>query len=218
MRIDVFFDVVCPWCYIGKHRLGRALAVRPLPGLEIRWQPFQLNPEMPKQGIDRQSYIVAKFGGRERARQINAVIAEAAAKEDLALDLSAIRRTPNTVEAHRLVRHAGELGEAARMVDALFAAYFVRGLDVGDRATLIEIAAEIGFDRKRVTGVLDSRMGVAEIQAADLRARQLGIQAVPCFVFDGRYAVSGAQEPSAFLPLLDLAREHAVSVPQSERA
>ena len=218
MRIDVFFDVVCPWCYIGKHRLERALAIRPLPGLEIRWQPFQLNPEMPKLGVDRQSYMIAKFGGRERMRQINTVVAEAAAKEGLALNQSIIRRTPNTVEAHRLIRHAGELGEADRMVDALFSAYFAQGLDVGDRATLISIAVEIGFDRKRVAGVLASELGVAEIQAADLRARQLGIQAVPCFVFDGRYAVSGAQEPSAFLPLLDLAREHAVSAPLSERA
>ncbi|MGO4724672.1 MULTISPECIES: DsbA family oxidoreductase [unclassified Inquilinus] len=218
MRIDVFFDVVCPWCYIGKHRLERALAIRPLPGLEIRWQPFQLNPEMPKVGVDRQSYMIAKFGGRERMRQINAVVAEAAAKEGLPLNQSIIRRTPNTVEAHRLIRHAGELGEADRMVDALFSAYFAQGLDVGDRATLISIAVEIGFDRKRVAGVLASELGVAEIQAADLRARQLGIQAVPCFVFDGRYAVSGAQEPSAFLPLLDLSREHAVSAPLSERA
>jgi predicted DsbA family dithiol-disulfide isomerase len=218
MRIDVFFDVVCPWCYIGKHRLERALAIRPLPGLEIRWQPFQLNPEMPKPGVDRQSYMIAKFGGRERMRQINAVVAEAAAKEGLPLNQSIIRRTPNTVEAHRLIRHAGELGEADRMVDALFSAYFAQGLDVGDRATLISIAVEIGFDRKRVAGVLASELGVAEIQAADLRARQLGIQAVPCFVFDGRYAVSGAQEPSAFLPLLDLSREHAVSAPLSERA
>ncbi|HMG49480.1 MAG TPA: DsbA family oxidoreductase [Inquilinus sp.] len=218
MRIDVFFDVVCPWCYIGKHRLERALAIRPLPGLEIRWQPFQLNPEMPKLGVDRQSYMIAKFGGRERMRQINAVVAEAAAKEGLPLNQSIIRRTPNTVEAHRLIRHAGELGEAGRMVDALFSAYFAQGLDVGDRATLISIAVEIGFDRKRVAGVLASELGVAEIQAADLRARQLGIQAVPCFVFDGRYAVSGAQEPSAFLPLLDLSREHAVSAPLSERA
>ncbi|MDR6289943.1 putative DsbA family dithiol-disulfide isomerase [Inquilinus ginsengisoli] len=218
MRIDVFFDVVCPWCYIGKHRLERALAIRPLPGLEIRWQPFQLNPEMPKVGVDRQSYMIAKFGGRERMRQINAVVAEAAAKEGLPLNQSIIRRTPNTVEAHRLIRHAGELGEADRMVDALFSAYFAQGLDVGDRATLISIAVEIGFDRKRVAGVLASELGVAEIQTADLRARQLGIQAVPCFVFDGRYAVSGAQEPSAFLPLLDLSREHAVSAPLSERA
>jgi predicted DsbA family dithiol-disulfide isomerase len=218
MRIDVFFDVVCPWCYIGKHRLARALAIRPLPGLEIRWQPFQLNPEMPKVGVDRQSYMIAKFGGRERMRQINTVVAEAAAKEGLPLNQTIIRRTPNTVEAHRLIRHAGELGEADRMVDALFSAYFAQGLDVGDRATLISIAVEIGFDRKRVAGVLASELGVAEIQAADLRARQLGIQAVPCFVFDGRYAVSGAQEPSAFLPLLDLSREHAVSAPLSERA
>jgi predicted DsbA family dithiol-disulfide isomerase len=218
MRIDVFFDVVCPWCYIGKHRLTRALAQRPLPGLEIRWQPFQLNPEMPKLGVDRQSYMIAKFGGRERMRQINAVVAEAAGKEGLPMNQGIIRRTPNTVEAHRLIRHAGELGEADRMVDALFHAYFAQGLDVGDRATLVEIAVDMGFDRKRVGGVLASEMGIAEIQAADLRARQLGIQAVPCFVFDGRYAVSGAQEPSAFLPLLDLAREHAVSAPLSERA
>jgi predicted DsbA family dithiol-disulfide isomerase len=104
------------------------------------------------------------------------------------------------------------------MVDALFTAYFVRGLDVGNREVLIDIAEELGFDRRRVAGVLASEIGIAEIQAADLRARQLGIQAVPCFVFDGRYAVSGAQEPSAFLPLLDLAREHAVSAPLSERA
>jgi len=173
---------------------------------------------MPKLGVDRQSYMIAKFGGRERMRQINTVVAEAAAKEGLALNQSIIRRTPNTVEAHRLIRHAGELGEADRMVDALFSAYFAQGLDVGDRATLISIAVEIGFDRKRVAGVLASELGVAEIQAADLRARQLGIQAVPCFVFDGRYAVSGAQEPSAFLPLLDLSREHAVSAPLSERA
>jgi predicted DsbA family dithiol-disulfide isomerase len=207
MLLEIFSDLVCPWCYIGKHRLERALADRPHVPVERRWQPFELNPDMPMAGLDRTAYLAAKFGGVERARQIYSVIEETAARDGLPIALDRIRRTPNTFDAHRLVRFAERRGLADRLTSRLFQAYFVEGADIGDREVLAAAAAEIGLDGDEALCHLGDGADSAAVRASQSVARQLGIQAVPCFVFDRRYALSGAQEPVAFLPFLDLAAD-----------
>ena len=206
MEIDIFFDLVCPWCFIGKHRLERALAnhaqVRPI----IRWRPFQLNPNMPPGGMDRQTYLTMKFGGADRAAQAYALIGDTASRDGLDLNLDDIARTPSTLDAHRLVQFAEEKhADPAVMVEAIFAGYFQHSRDIGDIDVLVEIAAEQWLDADEARTFLKSERDRKSVRIADAAARKIGIQAVPCFVFDKRYAISGAQEPMAFYPLLDLA-------------
>lgn len=205
MLVEIYSDLICPWCFIGKRRLERAFAQRPRLVVDQRWRPFELNPDMQPAGMDRMAYLAAKFGGVERARQVYAVVEETAARDGINLSLSRIRRTPNTFDAHRLVRYATRWGLADALTDRLFDAYFIGGLDIGDRDVLAVKAVEVGLDEDHVRCFLDSDDEAALVRAAEATARQMGIQAVPSFVFDRRYALSGAQEPAAFLPLLDLA-------------
>ncbi len=207
MLIETYADLICPWCYIGKRRLARALAERPRVQVELRWQPFQLNPDMAPGGMERSAYLAAKFGGAERARQIHLVVEETALRDGLPLRLDRIRRTPNSFDGHRLIRIAARHGLGDRMADALFHAYFVDGLDIGDRDTLAATAAGLGFDVAEIKSLLASDAETTAVFNADATARQLGLQAVPCYIFNRRYALSGAQEPASFLPLLDLAVE-----------
>lgn len=204
MLIEFFADLICPWCYIGWHRLHRALAERPNLEVEIRWQPFQLNPDMPSLGMDRQLYLQAKFGSQERARQIYGVVEETARRDGLDLDLSRIRRTPNTFNAHRLIRGVSATVAPVLLIDALFEAYFIRGEDLSSAAVLIATAEQAGIDTDRARVIVEGGGEASSIRATDLLARQLGLHAVPCFVFDRRYVLSGAQEPASLLPLLDL--------------
>jgi predicted DsbA family dithiol-disulfide isomerase len=206
MQIDIVSDVICPWCFIGKRRLEKALAMRPDMAAEITWRPFQLNPDMPPEGIGREPYIAAKFGGSAHAARIHSAIAEAGALVDITFAFERIRRIPNTRDAHRLIRYAAELGRADAVVDALFRAYFTAGRDIGDRATLADIAGEAGLGRATVAAWLDSANEREEVAAEDRGARRLGINAVPCFIFERQYAISGAQEPEFFVPVLDLVR------------
>ncbi len=209
MRIDIYSDVICPWCFIGKRRLERALAERP--GLEVafQWRAFQLNPDMPPGGMDRKAYLSAKFGGAEPAARVYDSVLTAAAGEGLGIDFDAIRRTPNTLLAHLLIRFAEPGAAQDRVVEALFDAYFRQGRDIGDKETLIAIAAEAGLDARAAGECLEDAGALAAVRAEDLRARSLGVTGVPCFIFDDRYALSGAQEPEALFPFFDLGRESA---------
>ena len=207
MLIEIYADLVCPWCYIGKVRLEQALTNRPQACVDLRWRPFQLNPDLPSEGVDRGLYLTAKFGGPERARLLSASLQQAAEREGLSLRLDLIRRTPNTIQAHRLVRLADGVGQGTAMVGRLFKAYFEQGMDIGDLDVLAELADEIGLHREEAEAYLEGDADRSAIRAGDQAARQLGVQAVPCFVFDRRYALSGAQEWAAFLPMLDLARD-----------
>lgn len=206
MLIEIYADFVCPWCYIGKSRMDQALAQRPGIPVDIRWMPFQLNPELPSDGMDRGTYMLAKFGSLERARQLSAMVEQAAQKEGLNMRLDLIRRTPNTINAHRLVRFAERFGRATEVATALFTAHFTQGLDIGSTATLLDVAGDAGLARAEAADYLESEADIAAIRGSDQQARQLGVQAVPCFVFDRRYALSGAQEPQAFMPFLDMGR------------
>jgi len=209
MHIDIISDVVCPWCFIGKRRLEKALALRPEIATEITWRPFQLNPDMPEEGMARADYIAAKFGDSGHSRRIHQTITEAGASVGIDFALDRIKRSPNTRNAHRLIRFASARGNGDAVVDRLFRGYFLEGRDVGDIATLAAIAAEAGISHDEARAFLESNEERAEIIAEDRNARRLGINAVPCFIFDGQYAVSGAQEPEFFLPVFDLVQNGA---------
>lgn len=209
MHIDIISDVVCPWCFIGKRRLEKALALRSEIAAEITWRPFQLNPDMPEEGMARADYIAAKFGDSGHSRRIHQTITEAGASVGIDFALDRIKRSPNTRNAHRLIRFASARGSADAVVERLFRGYFLEGRDVGDIATLATIAAEAGIGSDEARAFLESNEERAEIIAEDRNARRLGINAVPCFIFAGQYAVSGAQEPEFFLPVFDLVQNGA---------
>ena len=204
VRIDLFSDVICPWCFIGKRRLEKAIAARPDQSVEIQWRAFQLNPDMPRDGMLRQHYVEAKFGGTDRAQQIYANIAEAGRTVGLDFAFEKIQRTPNTVKAHRLIYWATQQDLADPLVEALFRAYFFDGRDIGSIDVLSEVAAEGGLDGAAARQYLASEDGQNEVAAETRYAYENGITGVPCFIFNRRYAVAGAQEPEAFFPLFDL--------------
>lgn len=210
MRLDIYADVTCPWCYIGKRRLERALAIATprLTGprqVHIQWRPFLLNPGMPPGGMDRKAYLAWKFGGTGRVSFISDRIAQEGRDDGIPFAFERITRTPNTVDAHRAIAFAHERGDAGPFVEALFAAYFTAGRDIGDRGELIAIGRESGVDAMELTAYLESDAGRAAIIECNDQARSFGINAVPCFVFDGREALAGAQPPEVFLRLFEFA-------------
>ncbi|MCR9256034.1 MAG: DsbA family oxidoreductase [Alphaproteobacteria bacterium] len=210
MWIDVYSDVICPWCYIGKRRLERALKDRHVPGLKIRWRAFQLNPGMPRQGMDRKAYLAAKFGGPGRAAQIYDTIHRMGENEGIAFAFERIERTPNTVDAHRLIAFMQEeTGDADALTEALMTAYFIDGRDIGDHGVLTDIAVSVGAEREAARALLESEDGVDGVEADCQTAMQYGINGVPCFILNGKYALSGAQEPESFFPLFDLIQQEA---------
>ena len=213
LTVDVVSDVVCPWCFIGKRHLETALAALQArePGLApaIRWHPFQLNPDIPPDGVDRRAYLDAKFGGAARADTIYARVRAAGEAAGLPLALNAIRRQPNTRDAHRLIAWAqGRDGgsDASALVERLFRAYFTEGRDIGDRDELARLAADAGIDAVAARELLDSSRLNAEIDAANERAHALGIGGVPFIIFDGKAAVSGAQPPDVLQDAIAAAR------------
>jgi predicted DsbA family dithiol-disulfide isomerase len=205
MHIDILADVICPWCFIGKRRLERALALRPDLSATVSWRAFQLNPDLPIEGIPREIYLSAKFGSATKAERLYAAITAAGRAEGIEFAFERIRHTPNTLRAHRLIRLAGDKGCAEPVVEALFQAYFIEGLDIGLTETLGELAGRAGLGRAETLEYLRGDAGTAEVRADQHRARRLGIHAVPYFVLARDYAISGAQEPEMFLPIFDIA-------------
>jgi len=205
MRIDIVSDTICPWCFIGKRRLQRALTLRPDLPVEIGWRPFQLNPEMPPGGADRKEYLAQKFGGSNRARQIYNAIAEAGLEEGIEFDFDGIPRTPNTLASHRLIRWSASAGAQDRVVELLFRRYFLEGQDIGDHGVLRGIADAAGMDAELVGKLLAEDADLDLVRSEDKLARDMGIAGVPCFIVERKYAVSGAQEPAVFLQVFDLA-------------
>jgi predicted DsbA family dithiol-disulfide isomerase len=212
-RIDVVSDAICPWCWIGKRHLENALA-RLAPegeGFEVHWRAFQLNPDMPRAGVERAAYRAAKFGSAERSRELDAEVAAAGAAAGLEFRFDRQRRTPNTVDAHRLIRRAAEAGGPAwqdAVVERLFRAYFQEGQDIGDAAVLAEVAADAGLDG--AASFLASDEGAAEVRAEDAGFRRLGISGVPSFALAGHILFSGAVPPGrmaeAFRRALEILR------------
>src|SRR4029079_144163 len=214
--VDIVSDTICPWCYIGKRRFERALALSGRNDVAISWRPFQLNPDMPAEGMTRDDYVRAKFGGGDRPRQIYQAIAESGREAGIEFQFSRIRRTPNTVLSHRLIHWSAKQERQDEVVAELFRAYFEDGLDVGDLEILVECARRAGLDRELARKFLLSEEGRQEVVASDVYARRLGINGVPCFIVNRKYAVSGAQPPSAFVEVFNLAeRDPAPSTAQS---
>ena len=204
VRIDIFSDTICPWCWIGKRRLERSLEACPGIDAETVWHAFQLNPEMPAGGMDRKQYLDTKFGGAEHARAVYSRVVAEGARESLPFDFDAIPRTPSTLDSHRLVRWAADQPPGQTpMVEALFDAYFARGLDVGNVDVLAQVASSAGFDEEDARSMLASGAGRSEVLREDAQARAAGINGVPCFILDGKVAVPGAVEPDVFLRVFE---------------
>lgn len=203
IKLDILSDPICPWCYIGKAHLDRALEARPDHPLAVEWHPFQLNPDMPAEGMDRKAYLEAKFGGPDGAAQVYGRIEDAAKAAGLKIDFDAIRSTPNTIDAHRLIHWAGLEGRQTAAVSSLFRAYFVDGRDIGDREVLLSIAEAIGLDRAMVERLLESDADAEDIRARDAHARVRGVTGVPTFVLANQHVLPGAQPPELWKQVLD---------------
>jgi predicted DsbA family dithiol-disulfide isomerase len=216
MHMDIVSDTICPWCYIGKRRLERALAEAPRPDLTVMWRPFQLNPDMPADGMDRQDYLVIKFGGAEHAQQVYEPVVVAGRSENIPFDFGAMRRSPNTIQSHRLIRYAGEAGRQDAVIESLFKGYFTEGKDIGDIAVLADLAAASGMEREEVLDHLDGPEGREAVQREDAMARETGIRGVPAFILERKYLISGAQGPEAFHRAFEMASEAAADASVAE--
>jgi predicted DsbA family dithiol-disulfide isomerase len=200
LHVDVISDVICPWCFIGKRRLEKAVAALDAPHeVRVRWLPFQLNPALPKEGISRREYRTRKFGSWERSLALDARVVEVGKSEGIDFAFDRMERTPNTLDAHRLVWLAGREGVQDAVVEALFRAYFTEGRDIGDRQTLLDVVAEAGLDRRKAEALLDGGGGLEAFEEADQLARRHRVEGVPFFVVNGKLTLSGAQPPGAFL-------------------
>jgi predicted DsbA family dithiol-disulfide isomerase len=195
IRIDVVSDVVCPWCFIGKHRLEKALVLQPDIAVEVHWRPFFLNDWIPREGISREQYLTTKFGSPERYAGIAQRVTAAAAAEGLTYASDKVKRQPNTLDCHRLIRWADGIGKAADMKQRLMDLYFTEGADLTNQAVLVQAAADIGLDPEDVRAALLSDQDVAAVEQEAQSAKAAGIEGVPCFIFGGKFAISGAQSP-----------------------
>lgn len=195
LTIDVFSDVVCPWCFIGKRRLEKAIALRPAMPVEVRYRPYFLNPWVPREGMSRVDYLTTKFGSPERYEKIALRVAQAAANEGLTYNIGALARQPNTLDCHRLILWAGSIGKAAQVKQRLMEIYFSEGGDLSDRDVLVQAASDCGLDPVEVRNLLASDADVAAVERAAKSAQEAGIDGVPFYVFGNVLAVSGAQAP-----------------------
>ena len=209
--IDIVSDTICPWCYVGKRRLERALTGFDADEVRIRWHPFQLNPAMPIEGMDRAEYVAAKFGGAEAARAVYDRIREAGSEEGIAFAFERMPRTPNTFASHRVVHFAAREDLQDEAVEALFQAVFVDGRDIGDFETLLDIGAECGIDPVALAEYLASTEDVGKLRAGEERSRRRGVTGVPFFIIGGRYAVTGAQDAAVLRGVLERVAEERVA-------
>jgi predicted DsbA family dithiol-disulfide isomerase len=207
VRIDVVSDVVCPWCFIGKRRLEQAIALKPDIPVEVHWHPYFLNDWIPPEGISREQYLTTKFGSPERYKDIAQRVSQAAAAEGLTYAIDKISNQPNTRDAHRLIRWADSLGCAAEMKQKLMDLYFTDGADLTDQEVLVQAAVSVGFNEDNVREALASDMDVAEVDEQAQSAKEAGIQGVPCFIFGGKFAISGAQAPDYLAEAIERAAQ-----------
>lgn len=202
IKLDILSDPICPWCYIGKANLDRALEAAPNHPFAIEWHPFQLNPDMPEGGMDRRTYLETKFGGKENAVAVYARIAEAAEKAGLKINFEGIEKTPNTINAHRLIHWAGLEGRQTAIVSRLFKAYFEEGRDIGDLSVLLDIAEGAGMDRAMTERLFASDADAEDIRARDAHARERGVTGVPTFVLANQHVLPGAQPPELWAQVI----------------
>jgi predicted DsbA family dithiol-disulfide isomerase len=198
MRLDIFSDPVCPWCFLGKANLDRALEAHADHPFEIEWHPFQLNPDTPLAGVDKRAYLMQRFGSAGQLDQIHQRFRDIAAKAGVTMDPDTPQRIPNTLNAHRLIYWAGLEGRQTPMVSALFRAYWTEGRDIGDLDVLADVAAEAGLDRAAIARLLATDADMDAIKTREAHARQRGINAVPTFLIANQYVLSGAQGPEVW--------------------
>ena len=196
VTVDVISDVVCPWCFIGQKRLDKAAAATPDVKVDIRWRPYQLDPTIPPQGLDRKQYMLAKFGSEARLKEIHDRIVPLGAADGIDFHFEDIKVAVNTIDAHRLIRWAASAGDGVqhRITQALFSANFEKGENISDHDVLARIAAENGMDEAMVRSLLASEADVDAVRAEIEQAQAMGVTGVPCFLLDGKYAVMGAQD------------------------
>lgn len=193
--LDIFSDPVCPWCYLGKANLDRALEQHPEHPFVVEWHPFQLNPDMPPEGVDKHAYLLERFGSEQQLQTIHQRFRDIARQNGVLMDPDTPKRIPNTINAHRVIHWAGLEGRQTFTVAALMRAYWVEGRDIGNPGVLADIAAGVGMDRAVVQRLLASDADIDTVQKREAHARQRGVTAVPTFLIAGQYVVSGAQPP-----------------------
>ncbi len=203
MQIDFISDTVCPWCFIGRRRLARAMAMRPAVPFDVHYRPYRLDPLVPREGLDRAAYMTARFGADGKIREAHAAIAAEGAKEDILFDWGAITRMPSTVDSHRLIRWAHAQGVQDEVVERLFISYFENGEDISDIRTLSDIADMCGMDGQEVADLLESDTDIALVEREDALAREMGVTGVPAMIFGNKIAVSGAREPEVLAMVID---------------
>lgn len=202
IRLDIFSDPVCPWCYLGKANLDRALEAAPGHPFRVEWHPFQLNPDMPREGVVKRDYLAARFGGEKQVETIHDRLRQIAAQNGVALDPDVPKRIPNTLDAHRLIHWAGVEGRQTPVVAALFRAYWKEGRDIGNPGVLADIAGAEGMDRAATLRLLEGDADADDIRARDEDARRKGVSAVPTFLIAQQYVVSGAQPPDVWAKVI----------------
>jgi predicted DsbA family dithiol-disulfide isomerase len=212
LTVDVVSDIVCPWCFIGKRKLEHALTelrvTEPALDVFVRWHPFELNPDLPAEGIARASYVERKFGGAERADQVYRRVRDAGEAVGIALRFDRIEQQPNTFDGHRLIAWAQGHGDATPLVERLFQAFFLEGRRIGERGELARLAAECGWPKHDALAMLESDELQQPIRNESREALDVGIQGVPFFIFNGSIAISGAQDPGTLLEAIASARQH----------
>jgi predicted DsbA family dithiol-disulfide isomerase len=207
MQIDIVSDTVCPWCFIGKRRIGRAMAMRPDVKFDVFWRPYRLDPTIPREGVDRRAYLKAKFGDSPRTSAMGDAIRAEGEGEGIAFAFDKIAKSPNTLDSHRLVRWSASAGVQDDMVERLFRAYFIEGRDVGDPAVLSAIASEAGMDGDLVATLLAGDADLAAVEREAGLANEMGISGVPTFIFDSKFMISGAREAELLVRVIDKALE-----------
>ncbi len=219
VTLDIISDPICPWCYIGKARLDQAIAETGVDPFDVSWRIFQLNPDMPPEGMDRQHYLETKFGGKEGAERVYSNVRRTAAATGLELDFDAIRRTPNTFDAHRLIRWAKATGDQPAVVQQLFHRYFEKGEDISDHETLLDVAQSAGMERAVVAKLLAGDADRDILTEEEQAARRMGVGGVPCFVIGGRYVLQGAQDVETWKKVIaEIGGALAKQAPQAERS
>ena len=214
MQIDIVSDTVCPWCFIGKRRIERAMALRPDVTFEVFWRPYRLDPTIPREGVDRRAYLKAKFGDTPRSSAMGDAIRSEGAGEGIEFAFDRIAKSPNTLDSHRLVRWSASAGVQDQVVERLFRAYFIEGKDIGDATVLAAVAADAGMDGELVASLLAGDADLESVEREAGLANEMGITGVPTFIFDSKLMISGAREAELLARVIDKAREAAsVSAP-----
>ena len=203
VKLDIISDPICPWCYIGKANLDAAIAETGINPFDIDWRIFQLNPDMPAEGVDRQAYLEAKFGGPDRAREVYGRVEQAAGEAGLEVHFDKIPRTPNTMDAHRLIRWASTTGHQSALVQDLFERYFEQGQDISEPGVLLDAAEKAGMEREIVERLLEGDADREALGEEDKAAREMGVTGVPCFIVGGRYVLQGAQPPEVWVKVIN---------------